>query len=48
MTVYISNPKTSTRKLLQLRSTFSILAGYKIYSRKSGPLVYTNDKKSGK
>ena len=30
MIVYISDPKTSTRELLQLINTFSKLAGYKV------------------
>jgi hypothetical protein len=42
--VYISDPKNSTREFLQLRNTFSKVAGYKINSKKSVVLLYTNDK----
>jgi hypothetical protein len=35
MIVYISNPKTSTREILQLINNFSKVAGYKINSNKS-------------
>ena len=34
MIVYISDPKNSTRELLQLINTFSTVAGYKINSKK--------------
>ena len=34
MIVYISNPKNSTRELLQLVNTFSKVAGYKINTNK--------------
>jgi hypothetical protein len=44
MTVYISDPKSSPRELLQLINTFSKVAGYKINSKKSVALLYTNDK----
>ena len=44
MTVYISDPKNSTRELLQLINTFSKVAGYKINSKKQIALLYTNDK----
>ena len=42
--VYISDPKQSTRELLQLINTFSKVAGYKINSKKQIALLYTNDK----
>ena len=45
MIVYISNPKHSTKKLLQLINTFSIVAGYKINSKtKTVAVLYTDDK----
>jgi hypothetical protein len=42
--VYVSNPKNSTRELLQLINNFSKMAGYKINSEKSVTLLYTNEK----
>ena len=45
MIVYISDPKTSTRELLQLINNFSKLARYKINSIS---FLYTNDKQSEK
>ena len=44
MIVYISNPKNSTRELLQLINNFSKVARYKINSNKSVDFLYTNDK----
>ena len=44
MIVYLSYPKNSTRKLLQLINTFSKVAGYKINSPKVVLLLDTNDK----
>jgi hypothetical protein len=44
MIVYISDPKTSTRELLQLINMFSRVAGYKVNLKKSVTLLYTNDK----
>ena len=44
MIAYISNPKNSTKELLQLINTFSNVAGYKINSKKSVALLYTDDK----
>jgi hypothetical protein len=44
MIVYISDPKNSLRKLLQLINTFSKVARYKISSKSSVVLLYTNDK----
>ena len=43
MIVYISDPKISTRELLQLINTFSKVAGYKINSKISVALLYTDD-----
>jgi hypothetical protein len=48
MIVYISNPKISTRKFLQLRNNFSNVAGYKINSNKSVAFLYTNDNQAEK
>ena len=42
--VYIGNPKNSTKKLLQLINTFSNVAEYKINSKRSVALLYTDDK----
>jgi hypothetical protein len=43
MIVYISDPKNSTRELLQLINNFSNVAGYKINSNKSVAFLYTKD-----
>ena len=40
MIVYISDPKYSTRDVLQLVNTFSKLAGYNTSSKKSIALIY--------
>jgi hypothetical protein len=45
MIVYISDPKNSTRELLQLINNLIKVAGYKINSNKSVVLIYTNGKK---
>ena len=44
MIVYISDTKNSTKELLQLINTLSNVAGYKINSKKSVALLYTDDK----
>ena len=44
MIVYISNPKNSTKELLQLIHTFSNVAGYKINSKNSVAFLSTDDK----
>jgi predicted transcriptional regulator YheO len=44
MIVYISDPKNSTRELLNLINSFTAVAGYKINSNKSMAFPYTNDK----
>ena len=44
MIVYISDPKDSTRELLNLINTFSAVAGYKINSNKSMAFLYKKDK----
>ena len=43
MILYIQNPKDSTQKLLELISTFSKAAGYKINFQKSVVFLYTNN-----
>ena len=42
MILYIENPKHSIRKLLELISEFSKVAGYKINTQKSLAFIYTN------
>ena len=44
MILYIENSKETIRKLLELISKFSKVAGYKVKTRKSLALVYTNNK----
>ena len=46
MILYIENPKDSIRKLLELISEFSKVAGYKINTQKSLPFLYTSNEKS--
>ena len=46
MTLYIEKPKDSIRKLLELISEFSKVAGYKINAQKSLAFLYTNNEKS--
>jgi hypothetical protein len=48
MIVYISDPKKSTRELLNLINSFSAVAGYKIDSNKSMAFLYTKDKQAEK
>ena len=43
MILYIENPKDSIRKLLELISEFSKVAGYKINTQKSLAFLYTNN-----
>ena len=45
MILYIENPKDKIRKLLELISEFSKVAGYKINTHKSLAFLYTNNKK---
>ena len=45
MILYIENPKDSIRKLLELISEFSKVAGYKINPQKSLAFLYTNNEK---
>ena len=44
--MYIENTKDTIRKLLELISEFSKVAGYKINTQKSLALLYTNNEKS--
>ena len=46
MILHIENPKDSIRKLLELISEFSKVAGIKINIQKSFALLYTNNEKS--
>ena len=46
MILYIKDPKNSIRKLLELISEFSKVAGYKINTQKSLAFLYTNSEKS--
>jgi hypothetical protein len=48
MIVYISDPKNSTRELLNLMNSFSEVAGYKINSNKSMAFLYTKNKQTEK
>ena len=43
--LYIENPKDSIRKLLELISEFSKVAGYKVNTQKSLEFLYTNNEK---
>ena len=46
MILYIENSKDSIRKLLELISEFSKVAGYKINTQKSLAFLYTNNEES--
>ena len=46
MILYIENAKDSIRKLLELISEFSKVAGYKINTQKSLAFLYTNSERS--
>ena len=46
MILYTENPKYSIRKLLELISEFSKIAGYKSNTQKSLAFLYTNNEKS--
>ena len=48
MILYIENSKDFTRKLLELISEYSKVAGYKINTRKSLAFLYTNNEKTGR
>ena len=45
MILYLENPKDTTRKLLELISEYSKVAGYKINTEKSLAFLYTNNEK---
>ena len=45
MILYIENPKDSIKKLLELVSEFSKVAGYKINTQKSPAFLYANSEK---
>ena len=46
MILYIENPKDTIRKLLELISEFSKVAGYQINTQKSLAFLYSNNKRS--
>ena len=46
MILYIENSKDTIRKLLELISEFTKVAGYKINTQKSLAFLYTNNEKS--
>ena len=46
MILYIENPRDTIRKLLELISEFSKVAGYKINTQKSLAFLYNNNEKS--
>ena len=48
MMVYLSDPKNSTRELLNLINSFGEVAGYKINSYKSMVFLYTKNKEAEK
>jgi hypothetical protein len=48
MIVSISDPKNSTKELLNLINNFSVVAGYKINSNKPVAFLYTEDKQAEK
>jgi hypothetical protein len=48
MIVHISDPRNSTRELLNLINSFSAVAGYKINSNKSVAFLYTKNKQDEK
>jgi len=48
MIVYLCDPQSSTRELLNKINTFSKVAGYKINSNKSVAFLYTKEKQAKK
>ena len=46
MILYLENPKDTTRKLLELISEYSKVAGYNINTQKSLSFLYTNNEKT--
>jgi len=48
MIVYLTDPTSSARELLQLINKFNKMAGYKINSNKSVAFLYSKDKQTEK
>jgi hypothetical protein len=48
MILYLRDPKNSTKKLLEIINSFSIVAGYKINIQKSVAFLYTNNTQTEK
>jgi hypothetical protein len=48
MVLHLKDLKNSTKKLLDLTNTSSIITGYKIHTQKSVDFLYTNNKYSEK
>jgi hypothetical protein len=48
MILYLSDPKNSTKKLLEIKNSFSNAEGYKINIQKSVAFLYTNNKQTEK
>ena len=46
MILYTENPKTATRKLLELINEFGKFAGYEVNAQKSLEFLYTNNERS--
>ena len=46
MTLYVENPKDTTRKVRELINEYSKVAGYKINTQKSLAFLYTNNEKT--
>ena len=46
MSLYMENPKDTTKKLLELISEYSKFAGYKINTHKFLAFLYTNNEKT--
>ncbi len=46
MILYLADPKSSTKKILELVNEFSKVAGYKINTNKSKAFLYISDKTS--
>ena len=46
MILHTENPEDSIKKLVELISEFSKVAGYKINTQKSLPFLYTSNEKS--
>ena len=46
MTLYLENPKDTTRKLLELIDKFGKAAGYKTNTQKLTTFLYTNNERS--